>query len=234
MHWIWRALVAALSLGGAVIWAPAMSTDAATPFGPSAATVHGPAAQDNDEDNDDGADNNNDGDNEQTDADNNDNDDGTSDDNGNANDNDSAGDNGNSNDNDAPAPAPTATPVPGQPGSPVSQGHGEIITNGDLQVELFRSRTDPIVNTPFQIGVIGSGTPIDRIWWWADNPGGNAGDDFGHAGEVGQNCGGAQPCSGNWTIVGRNVGWYTIHAKVRAVDGREVQTDWHFLVQSGG
>lgn len=222
MHWIWRALVAGLLLGGAIFWVPAMSTNAATPFGNATnLAVYGPAAQDNDEDD-------NDEDNDQAD-DNNDNDD------GNNNDNDTAGDNGNTNgnanDNDDPAPTPTPTPVPG---SPVSQGNGEIITNGDLQIELFRSRVDPIVNNSFQIGVIGSGTPIERIWWWADNPGGNGGDDFGHAGEVGQDCGGASPCSGNWTIVGRNVGWYTIHAKVRATDGREVQTDWHFLVQSGG
>lgn len=232
MHWIWRALVAGLLLGGTIFWVPAMSTDAAAPYGASSSAVHGPATQDNDEgDNNDDSDDNNE-DNDQADDDNSDNDDGANNDNDTADDN--GNNNGNANDNDAPAPAPTAAPAPGQPGSPVSQGHGEIITNGDLQVELFRSRTDPIVNTPFQIGVIGSGTPIERVWWWADNPGGNGGDDFGHAGEIGQNCGGAQPCSGNWTIVGRNVGWYTIHAKVRAVDGREVQTDWLFLVQSGG
>ena len=238
MHWIWRALVAGLLLGGAMVWVPTMTTDAATPIGSNSSAARGPAEQDNDQGDNNQDDNSQDDNNQDNDDDDNVDDADNGNTNGNANDNDSAGDNGNTNgnanDNDA-APAPTATPVPGPPGSTTtSQGHGEIVNNGDLSVELFRSTSNPIVDTPFQIGVIGNGTPIDRIWWWADNPGGNGGDDFGHAGEVSHSCGGAQPCSGNWTIVGRNVGWYTIHARVRATDGREVQTDWTFLVQSNG
>ena len=85
MHWIWRALVAGLLLGGAMLWVPTMTTDASAPIGSNSSAVRGPATQDNDED-----DNNQDNDDDDNvdDADN-----GNT--NGNANDNDTAGDNGN-------------------------------------------------------------------------------------------------------------------------------------------
>ena len=101
MHWIWRALVAGLLLGGAMVWVPTMTTDAATPIGSNSSAARGPAEQDNDQ-----GDNNQDDNNQDNDDDDNVDDADNGNTNGNANDNDSAGDNGNTNgnanDNDAP------------------------------------------------------------------------------------------------------------------------------------
>jgi hypothetical protein len=209
MSWYWRALVAALLLGGTALWVPVAATNAAGPFGSTGTTVQAPFAQDNDNSD------NDDGDNDA--ADNNSNDNDVADDN--------ANDNGEDNDNDVSTSTDPNVPTdPSQTGAQVS--------NADLTVDLWKSNERPVVNTPFQIAVTGNGAPIERIWWWADSPGGAgpAGDDLGHRGVQSLDCGGAQPCVQNWPVVARNVGWYHLHARVRDTSGREVQTDWFFLV----
>jgi hypothetical protein len=232
---IWRLLVAALLLGGAVIWVPAMSTAASAPTDVANPAVRGPLAQDNDDNSEDdnAEDDNFDGDNDNDSS--SDNNDGVDNDNASDNDNDWASDNDNDNfsdnDNDAD-PAPTSTPVPGSTVPNDPNNAGAQVTNGDLTVDLWRSTDRPVVNTPFQLGVTGSGAPIERVWIWADAPGGNAGpanDDFAWTGERSRDCGGINPCDQSWTLIARNVGYYNIHAKVRDTSGREVQTDWYVL-----
>jgi len=89
-----------------------------------------------------------------------------------------------------------------------------------------------VVNQPFQITVTGSGAPIESLSWWAEggNSAGPANDDLAHIGTQTHACNGATNCSQSWNIVARNVGYYTLHAKVRDTSGTEVQTDWQFLV----
>lgn len=218
MNWIWRALVAGLLLGGTVIWAPMMATAAPTP---NSETVRGPATQDN-SDNDD-KDNVDDDNTENENVNTNDN----LDDNENLNDN--ASDNDNDSNESSVNPGNTTT-VP----TDASQA-GMQVQNGELTIDLWRSNDHPVANTPFSMSVKGSGAPIDRVWLWAEAPGGDAGpagDDFALAGEHAFSCGGANPCEQGWQFVARNVGYYTIHARVRDTSGREVQTDWFVLFSS--
>lgn len=200
-----RALIAALLIGGSMFWVPTAATLASSPFG-DATAVRGPALADND--------NNGGGDNGDEDNADNTSEDNTSDDNGN--------DNASDNDNDV-STAPS-TNVPTDP-----SGIGANVQNGDLTVELWRSDERPVLNRAFMISVTGNGAPIERVWWWAEGPGSAGGDDLAHIGVQSYDCGGAQPCAQNWTIVPRNVGFYNIHARVRDTSGREVQTDWYVL-----
>ncbi|MCC7369914.1 MAG: hypothetical protein IT306_15910 [Chloroflexi bacterium] len=211
MHTLVRALIVALLIGGSVFWVPTAATIAATPFGDGSSSVRSPALADNDDNNDD--------------DDNNEDDDNAADDNG--NDNASSDDNGNDNysDNDNDVSTSPSSDVPTDTSSV-----GANVQNGDLTIELWRSDERPVYNRSFMIAVKGDGAPIERVWWWAEGPGGNGGDDLAHIGVQSFDCGGSQPCNPNWTVVARNVGFYNIHARVRDTSGREVQTDWYVLV----
>ena len=220
MNWIWRALVAGLLLGGTIIWVPTMATAASTP---STTGVRAPAGDNRDNEEKDQNDNHVENDNHGQRNDNwveNDN-------HGQRNDNWSENDNhvDNGNDNDG-----QVTNIPVDPNN-----SGAQVRNEDLTVDLWRSTDYPVVNQPFQLAVTGNGAPIERVWLWAEGPGGDAGpagDDFAFTGERSHSCGGAQPCAQNWQVVARNVGYYNIHARVRDTSGREVQTDWYILVSS--
>jgi len=225
MNWIWRALTAALLLGGTMLLVPAMTTDASAPFGAASTGVRSPARDANEN----AARDNEEKDNEDNVADNNEDNDNALD---NENDNDPVPENDNASDNDNDSSGSTGNP--GDPNTiPTDPNRaGMQVQNGDLTVDLWRSTDRPVVNTPFQLAVTGSGAPIERVWIWAESPGGNAGpagDDFALTGERSHSCGGANPCSQNWTLIARNVGTYQIHARVRDTSGREVQTDWTAL-----
>jgi hypothetical protein len=229
MHWIWRALVAGLLLGGTIIWVPTMATAASTS---SATAVRAPAGDNHDNDEKDENDNHIENDNH-VENDNQAENDNHGEENDNWVENDNHVDNGNLNDN---ASDNWNDNDSGATGTPVDQGNTGAQVNVDgLTVDLWRSTDYPVVNTPFQLAVTGNGAPIERVWIWAEGPSGDAGpagDDFAVAGELSHNCGGAQPCAQNWQVVARNVGYYNIHARVRDTSGREVQTDWHILISS--
>jgi hypothetical protein len=227
MNWIWRALVAGLLLGGTIFWVPAMSTAASGPYAAAGSTVRGPATQDNNEDDNDADDNTEDDNSEDNKESDNENINDNVDDNENLNDN--ASDNENDNDTNEPSVNPGGSNVTGDPSNA-----GMQVQNGDLTVDLWRSNDHPVANTPFQMGVTGSGAPIERVWIWAESPGGEnpQGDDFALAGEHSFTCNGANPCTQNWNFIARNVGYYNIHARVRDTSGREVQTDWFVLFSS--
>jgi hypothetical protein len=219
MSWYWRALVAALIIGGTALWAPVAATNAAGSFVNTGSTAQAPATQDNNDNDDDNSDNAEDNDNDV--AEDNDNNQGEDNDNDIPADNGNANDNGEDNDNDG---NPTAPGVPTDPG-----GTGAPVSNANLTVELWKSNERPVVNQPFQIGVTGNGNQMGQVWWWAESPNPN-GDDMGALGVQMHECGGAQPCAQNWTVVARSVGWYRIYARVRDISGNEVQTEWYFLV----
>lgn len=212
MGWYWRALVAAVIIGGTALWAPVAATNAAGPFGATGSTAQAPFFRDNrDNDDDDNVDN----------ADNSDNSQGEDNDNDVPanNGNDNAADNANDNDG-----LPTNPGVPTDP-----SGIGASVTSADTTVELWKSNERPVVNQPFLISVTGSGNQMGQVWWWAESPN-PTGDDMGAQGVQMYECGGVQPCGQTWTVVARNVGYYRIYARVRDISGREVQTEWYFLV----
>jgi len=218
MNWKWRALAGALLLAGTIIWLPrAVSTSAEARYNPASTVVRGPALDNGDN----GAEDNNSGDNGS--SNNNNNNDNK---NSNNNNNDNSGGNSNNNDNSGNGnnpPPPNTNPPPNNPGQ-----------NGALTVKLEVSGNfKPVVNTPFQITVTGSGAPIDQLIWWADGGGPNAGpnnDDLAHVGTSTFACNGANPCSSTWTVQARNTGFYTVHAQARDTSGNVAQIDSQFLV----
>jgi hypothetical protein len=214
MNLFWRALLAGALLFGTAVWVPAMANAASTS---SVTSMRAPVGDDNDnedKDNDNIEDNSNDN------IEDNSNDNIEDNSNDNLDDNDNAADNANDNDG-------VVNNVPTDP-----TNSGAQVQNSDLTVDLWRSTDYPVVNTPFQLGVTGNGAPIERVWIWAEGPGGGPADDVANAGELSRTCDGAQPCAQNWQVVARNVGYYNIHARVRDTSGREVQTDWSILVSS--
>jgi hypothetical protein len=237
MNWKWRALAGTLLLAGTVIWLPmAVTTNAATPLGSASTVVRGPALDDNSADNSGDSDN---GDSDNSGSDNGSDDNTNNNDNssGNNNNNDNTSGNNNNNDN---VTNPTPTPIPNQPPPPPNTGPqpnpgdttGAHQQNGALAVDLGRTADRPVVNNSFQITVTGSGAPIESVSWWADGGGSNAGpdnDDLAHVGTLSFACNGTNPCAASWTVTPRNVGFYTLHAKVRDTSGNEVQTDWQLL-----
>jgi len=181
--------------------------------------------------------NNNANNNDNTSASDNGNDNSSSSDNG--NDNTSGNNNANNNNNDNSSSSsgggnsgsnPTNPSAPtGNTGDPSMAG--AQVKNGPLTVDLSRTNDHPVVDQPFQITVMGSGAPISELSWWAEggNSAGPNNDDLAHIGTQTFACNGATNCSQSWNIVPRNVGYYTLHAKVRDTSGNEVQTDWQFL-----
>jgi len=237
MNWKWRAAAGIFLLAGTVIWLPmAVTTNAAAPLGSASTIVRGPAGDNNDSSDNDSSDND-DSDNSGSDnsSGNNNNNDNSS---GNSNNNDNTSGNSNNNNNDNASTGVSNDPVPPPP--PPNSGPqpnpndktGAHQQNGNLAVDLGRTADKPVVNNAFQITVTGSGAPIESVSWWADGGGSNAGpnnDDMAHVGTLSSPCNGANPCSASWMVVPRNVGFYTIHAKVRDTSGNEVQTDWQLL-----
>jgi len=239
MNWKWRAVAGTLLLAGTVIWLPmAVTTNAAAPLGSASSAVRGPVADDNADNSGDSGDNNDSSDNDSSDngssdntSGNNNNNDNTS---GNSNNNDNTS--GNNNNNDNGSTGVSNDPVPPQPNNGAqpnpSDTTGAHQQNGNLGVDLSRTADKPVVNNAFQITITGSGAPIESVSWWADGGGANAGpnnDDLAHVGTLSSPCNGANPCSASWMVTPRNVGFYTIHAKVRDTSGNEVQTNWQFL-----
>jgi hypothetical protein len=226
MNWKWRALVGALLVSAIVIWLPmAVSTSAETRYDTASTIALSPASDNADNSSsDNSSSDNSSGDNGNT-------NDNTS---GNNNNNDNSSSNNNNNDNVSEVvAAPTPTPVNTAPAPNPGDLTGARQQNGALTIDLGRTADKPVVNMPFQITITGSGAPIDQLSWWADNDGPDAGpnnDDMAHVGTSSYACNGSQPCSSGWTIQGRNVGFYTIHAQVRDTSGNVVQTDWQFLV----
>jgi len=229
MNWKWRALAGTLLLAGTVIWLPmAVTTNAAAPLGSASSTVRGPVADDNA---DNGGSDNDSSDNGS--SDNNNNNDNTS---GNSNNNDNSSGNSNNNDNNSTGvsndPVPPPPPANGGPQPNPGDVTGAHQQNGNLFVDLGRTAEKPVVNTAFQITVSGGGAPLESVSRYADGGGANAGpnnDDIAHVGTLTAACNGTNPCSASWPVVTRNVGFYTIHAKVRDTSGNEVQTNWQFL-----
>lgn len=235
MNWKWRAIAGTLLLAGTIVWLPmAVTTNAATPLGSASSVVRGPLADDN-------ADNSGDNGNSDNDSSDNGNTNDNSSGNANTNNNDNTSGNGNNNNNDNTTgatnePAPPPPPPPNSSTQPnpndVTGAHQQ---NGNLGVDLGRTAEKPVVNTPFQVTVTGTGAPIESVSWWADGGGAEAGpnnDDLAHVGTMTAACNGTNPCSASWPVVARNVGFYTLHAKVRDTSGNEVQTDWQFLSSS--
>jgi len=111
---------------------------------------------------------------------------------------------------------------------------GASISDGGLTIDLWRSTNQPSTNMPFLLALAGNGMPVERIWWWADGPDASAppNDDLARIGVVSYDCGGATSCAQTWTLVPRNVGRYTVHARVHDTSGREVETVWAFWVSS--
>jgi hypothetical protein len=107
---------------------------------------------------------------------------------------------------------------------------GATVTQDGLTIELWRSTDSPVITVPMSISVKGDGAAIERVWWWAEGPvyQGPFVDDLAFVGEMSHDCGGSQPCAGNWLVVTRYLGPYVLHAKIRDTAGREVQTDWKF------
>lgn len=107
---------------------------------------------------------------------------------------------------------------------------GGSVTRDGLTVELWKSADNPSLNAPLMVAVKGDGAQIARVWWWAEGPVYEHRhlDDMAHLGEQSYECGGQQPCAWSWNVFPRDVGTYVLHAKVRDVSGREVQTDWRF------
>jgi len=218
------------------IWLPRAVTTNAAPrpnvgaaiFGPSAANDNNDSSSDNGNDNftaDNGNDNSSASDN------------GNDNTSGNKNSNDNTSGNNNTNDNSSNATGGGNNPSnPSNPTAPTGNTGdpskaGAQVKNGSLTVDLARTADHPVVNQQFQITVRGSGAPIESLSWWAEggNSAGPNNDDLAHIGTQTFACNGAQDCSQSWNIVPRNVGYYTLHAKVRDTSGTEVQTDWQFL-----
>jgi hypothetical protein len=199
MNWVWRALVAVVLVGGPTFWLSATTTDAAFHAGDAPTIVHAPAGA-NKDDPDDLC--------------------------GSGNPRKQKkchfngwdlNTNGNGNDN-----------VPLNYVDPNATG-AQVVVDG-LSVALWRSAESPVINAPISLAVTGDGAAIERVWWWAEGPvyTGPFVDDLAFVGEQSHDCGGAQPCSWSWPAVTRYLGPYTLHARVRDVNGREVQTDWKF------
>ena len=107
---------------------------------------------------------------------------------------------------------------------------GISVINEGLVVELWKSSDTPALNTPLIVAVKGDGAQIARVWWWAEGPvyEHRHQDDMAHIGEQAYDCAGAQPCAWSWSVFPRDAGTYVLHARIRDVNGRELQTDWRF------
>lgn len=107
---------------------------------------------------------------------------------------------------------------------------GISVINEGLVVELWKSSDAPALNAPLIVAVKGDGAQIARVWWWAEGPVYEHlhQDDMAHIGEQAYDCVGAQPCAWSWSVFPRDAGTYVLHARIRDVNGRELQTDWRF------
>ncbi len=107
---------------------------------------------------------------------------------------------------------------------------GVPVTHEGLTVELWKSADNPVLNAPLIVAVKGDGAQIARVWWLAEGPvyEHRHQDDMAHLGEQAFDCAGMQPCAWSWSVFPRDAGTYVLHARIRDVNGREIQTDWRF------
>lgn len=107
---------------------------------------------------------------------------------------------------------------------------GARVTVDGLSVELWKSSESPVINTPLVIVVQGDGAAIERVSWWAEGPvyTGPYAEDLAFIGTQTYECAGVNPCVWTWPVTAKYVGTYMLHARVRDTAGREVQTDWKF------
>jgi hypothetical protein len=201
MSLIWRTLLAAIIVGGPVIWFSASVTDAVAQFDRAVTDVRGPMADNiNNDDPDEVCKSSNprkrkkchyNGWDLNT--------------------------NGNDNGNAIVLASDISAP-------------GDSVTVDGLTVELSRTAEPPVINAPLVVSVKGNGAAIERVWWWAEGPVhvGPFVDDLAFVGTMSYDCAGSQPCAWSWPVVARYLGPYTLHARIRDTAGREVQTDWKF------